>query len=112
MYHVYFILCAFSPSFFSTQLDGQIEDIFQNAQQFGGVAYGIVIDQELVFSNGFGYLDNSNPSLGAPTANTPFRIGSVSKVFTAMQMFQQRDKGKVWPHTSSFLILRIYSEKC
>ena len=41
------------------------------------------------------FLDCADPSRGPPTANTGFRIGSITKVFTALMMLMLRDSGKL-----------------
>jgi CubicO group peptidase (beta-lactamase class C family) len=58
-----------------------------------GLSLGIVYDQELIWSAGYG-----STHLGADTAitpGTPFRIGSVSKLFTATAILILRDQGKL-----------------
>jgi CubicO group peptidase (beta-lactamase class C family) len=58
-----------------------------------GVSVAVVRDQELVWSGGYGWSD-----LGArtpATAATVYRIGSVSKLFTATAILQLRDQGKL-----------------
>jgi CubicO group peptidase (beta-lactamase class C family) len=58
-----------------------------------GFALGIVIDGELVFAKGFGVRDTTS---SAPvTADTFFRIASMTKSFTAMAILQLRDAGKL-----------------
>lgn len=58
-----------------------------------GVAYGLVVDDSLVFSGAFGY---SNLETGTPaTTRTFFRIASMSKSFTAMAVLKLRDEGKL-----------------
>ncbi|MCB0159392.1 MAG: beta-lactamase family protein, partial [Caldilineaceae bacterium] len=47
-----------------------------------GVAYGVVMDGELVYANGVGV---RNVATGAPvTADSVFRIASMTKSFTAL----------------------------
>jgi CubicO group peptidase (beta-lactamase class C family) len=58
-----------------------------------GVAYGLVVDDSLVFSGAFGYSDVES---GTPaTTQTFFRIASMSKSFTAMAILKLRDEGKL-----------------
>ncbi len=58
-----------------------------------GVAYGLVVDDSLVFSGGFGVL---SPESGeAVTTQSLFRIASMSKSFTAMAILKLRDEGRL-----------------
>lgn len=56
-----------------------------------GAAIGIVQDQELVYAKGFGAEDIETKE--PVTANTVFRIASISKTFTGTAIMQLRDKG-------------------
>lgn len=58
-----------------------------------GLSFGIVADQELVASGGFG---QANPATGTPaTPDTIYSICSISKLFTSVALMQQRDGGKL-----------------
>lgn len=57
-----------------------------------GVALGIVQGNQIVHLRGFGVADET----GRPvTAQTPFRIGSITKSFTALAIMQLVEAGKV-----------------
>jgi D-alanyl-D-alanine carboxypeptidase len=58
-----------------------------------GVAVGVVSDQKLVWSKGFGFADlvSKRPM----TADTKFRIASNSKLFTTIAIMQLREDGKL-----------------
>lgn len=58
-----------------------------------GLSVGIVYDQELVWSRGFGHA-NLETKLPA-TPQTNYRIASISKLFTATAILQLRDEGKL-----------------
>jgi len=58
-----------------------------------GAAIGIVRDQELAWSRGFGYADLASDR--AVDAGTLFRCGSITKTFTATALMQLRDEGKL-----------------
>ena len=60
-----------------------------------GVSVGVVYDQELIYSKGFGYADVESRAPAAPT--TIYRIASHSKLFTAIAIMQiaQTTAGKV-----------------
>ena len=58
-----------------------------------GVAVGVVHDQQLVWSRGFGF---ANVEAKRPmTAQTRFRIASNSKLFAAIAIMQLRETGKL-----------------
>jgi CubicO group peptidase (beta-lactamase class C family) len=58
-----------------------------------GLVYGIVVDGRLVHVRGLGVQDVAS---GAPvTADSLFRIASMSKAFTALAILKLRDEGKI-----------------
>lgn len=58
-----------------------------------GVAVGVVSDQKLIWSKGFGY---ANMQTKAPmTPSTKFRMASNSKLFAAIAIMQLREDGKL-----------------
>jgi CubicO group peptidase (beta-lactamase class C family) len=58
-----------------------------------GVAYGVILDGELVYSGGFGYANIARMS--PATTSSLFRIASMSKSFTALAILQLRDAGRL-----------------
>ena len=72
-----------------TALSGWVED----GRAVGAVA-SIVRDGEVVLSQGYGYADRET-GIAADPADTPFRIGSVSKVFTAQAAMHLMEQGKL-----------------
>lgn len=57
------------------------------------IAYGIVVDNELILSSGIGDI---NVETGSPaTPESAFRIASMTKSFTAMAIMKLRDEGKL-----------------
>lgn len=58
-----------------------------------GLALGIVYDDQLIYSKGFGYanLETKKPA----TDKTLFRIASITKLFTGTAIMQLRDQGKL-----------------
>ena len=73
---------------FSAWLEGQIA-----YKGLPGVAVGVVSDQDLVWSKGFGYADLSAKRSMTPA--TLFRMASHSKLFTATAIMQLREQGKI-----------------
>ena len=73
-----------------------IEPIFRQhaaARHIPGVAYGVVVDGELIFTHSFGV---RNVATAAPVdADTVFRIASMTKSFAALAILQLRDAGKL-----------------
>src|SRR5258708_8579854 len=58
-----------------------------------GVAVGVVSDQELIWSKGFGLADIKAKL--PMSATTKFRMASNSKLFTAIAIMQLREEGKL-----------------
>jgi len=58
-----------------------------------GVAYGIVVDNQLVIASANGVLDIE--AKNASTTASAFRIASMTKSFTAMAIIKLRDEGKL-----------------
>jgi CubicO group peptidase (beta-lactamase class C family) len=58
-----------------------------------GLSMGVIVDQELVWSRGFGYADVA--AKRAADATTVYRIASITKLFTATAIMQLRDEGKL-----------------
>jgi D-alanyl-D-alanine carboxypeptidase len=73
---------------FSAWIEGQLA-----YRGLPGVSVGVVSDQQLVWSKGFGFADvNSKVPM---TAATKFRIASHSKLFNAIAIMQLREEGKL-----------------
>ncbi|MFT7036330.1 MAG: CubicO group peptidase (beta-lactamase class C family) [Cyclobacteriaceae bacterium] len=58
-----------------------------------GIAYGIVVDNELVVASATGFIDMDKKL--AATTKSAFRIASMTKSFTAMAIMKLRDEGKL-----------------
>lgn len=72
-----------------------IED-HAKAENIPGIAYGIVVDNELVLSAATGLI---NIEKGSPvTPLSSFRIASMTKSFTAMAIMKLKDEGKLTLH--------------
>jgi CubicO group peptidase (beta-lactamase class C family) len=60
-------------------------------QKVPGMVVGVVVDGELAFVKGFGYADVAKNA--KPDVDTVFRIGSITKSFTALATLSLRDEG-------------------
>jgi CubicO group peptidase (beta-lactamase class C family) len=58
-----------------------------------GLSMGVIYDQELIWSRGFGYADLAAKRPADST--TVYRIASITKLFTATAIMQLRDEGKL-----------------
>jgi CubicO group peptidase (beta-lactamase class C family) len=73
---------------FTAWAEGQLR-----SRNYPGMAVGVVSDQRLVWSKGFGF---ANLASKVPmTAQTKFRMASHSKLFTAIAVMQLREQGKL-----------------
>ena len=73
---------------FSAWMEGQIA-----YRGLPGIEVGVVSDQQLVWSKGFGF---ANIKAKVPmTATTKFRMASNSKLFTAIAIMRLREQGKL-----------------
>lgn len=73
---------------FSAWMDGQIA-----YRGLPGVVVGVVADQELLWTAGFGMANTADKLPMTP--QTKFRMASHSKLFTATSIMQLREQGKV-----------------
>ena len=62
-------------------------------QQIPGLSVGVVYDQEVIWSKGYGVEDLESQEPVTPA--TLFRLGSVTKLFTATAILQLRDQGRL-----------------
>ena len=74
----------------------EIERIFDDhrrRQGIPGVAFGVVIDGDLVLAKGLGVRNVASDDPVTP--DTVFRIASMTKSFTALAILKLRDEGKL-----------------
>lgn len=89
----FFISASYSQTVETTKLDS-LFDILQNrGLATGGVA--ISINRKTVYQRAIGFASVDNNSKVAPDINTKYRIGSISKMFTAVMLFQLIDEKKL-----------------
>jgi D-alanyl-D-alanine carboxypeptidase len=75
-----------------TVLDAWIARAVAEREQ-PGLSIGIVYDQDLIWAKGYGYADVARRVATSPA--TSYRIGSISKLFTATAVMQLRDAGRL-----------------
>ena len=66
---------------------------FMRDEHIPGLVYGVVADGKLAYVRGLGIQDTKTKT--PVTADTVFRIASMSKNFTALAALKLRDQGKV-----------------
>ena len=83
-------------------------------EQIPGISMGVVHDQELLWSQGFGYSDLERETPATP--RTIYSICSISKLFTSIAVLQLRDQGllrledPVSKHLPWFTIKQIHPD--
>ena len=93
------VLCVFSVLYVAPAAQSTYADIdalltnFAAANHVPGAAWGIVVDGRLAHTGVAGYRELATKS--APTADSVFRIASMTKSFTAMSILKLRDEGKL-----------------
>lgn len=73
---------------FSARIDAEVAQ-----DGVGGITAGVFVGTELIWARGFGFADRER-HLPA-TVGTIYRIGSISKSFTAIAMMQVAEEGKL-----------------
>src|SRR6266581_396090 len=73
-------------------LDAQIE-AERKDQKIPGLSAAVIYDQEIIWFKGFGYA-NVQEQMPADS-RTVYRVGSITKLFTATMLMQLRDAGKL-----------------
>ena len=71
----------------------KIFDEYRLDSHIPGLVYGVVVDGKLVYVKGFGIQDTE--ARRPVTADSLFRIASMSKAFTALTVLKLRDEGKL-----------------
>jgi CubicO group peptidase (beta-lactamase class C family) len=75
-----------------TQLRALIEHEMRS-QRLAGLSIALVEDQRVLWTQGFGWADPQNKQAAAP--ETVYRVGSISKLFTATAVMQMVEAGQV-----------------
>ena len=88
-------------------------DVWLEAQrdydQLPGISVGIVSDQELIWSKGYGMADTEREVSAEP--GTIYSICSISKLFTSVAIMQLRDAGKLRLDDSAADVLPWFNVK-
>jgi CubicO group peptidase (beta-lactamase class C family) len=75
-----------------TQLQAFIEHEMK-AQRLAGMSIALVEDQRVLWTQGYGWADTQNKQPATP--QTLYRVGSISKLFTATALMQMVEAGQV-----------------
>ncbi|MGI8549908.1 MAG: serine hydrolase domain-containing protein [Dehalococcoidia bacterium] len=81
-----------TPALVSPVLQGRVADLIRQ-HHLPGAATGVVRDQHLIWSAGFGYADIAGRRV--PDEHTLYRVASITKTFTATAIMQLRDAGRL-----------------
>ena len=84
-------LLGFTQNIDAQKLDSYFNTLEANNKFMGSTA--ILKDGDIVYTNHVGYSDIGTKQ--KPDENTKYRIGSISKVFTAVLMFKAIEDGKI-----------------
>lgn len=66
---------------------------YAEKNNYPGMAFGIVVDDQVIYSGGYGYTDLANKTKAS--GKSLFRIASMSKSVTTMAILKLRDEGKI-----------------
>ncbi|MBA2338986.1 MAG: beta-lactamase family protein, partial [Pyrinomonadaceae bacterium] len=81
----------------ATDLEALFDPVFAGQMaklHIPGAVVAVVKDGKIIFTKGYGYADIEKKTPVVPD-KTIFRIGSITKVFTAMAVMQLADRGKI-----------------
>jgi CubicO group peptidase (beta-lactamase class C family) len=74
------------------EIEADIEKARQE-KKIAGLSVAVVYDQDVLLAKGFGYADIEKKAPADRT--TIYRVGSITKLFTALMLMQLRDAGKL-----------------
>jgi CubicO group peptidase (beta-lactamase class C family) len=90
-------LAQAAPRLVAADVEAWADATFERAfaeRRFSGLVIAVVQDDALLFTRGYGYADFSRQRPVDP-AHTRFRIGSITKTFTAMAIAQLLERGVI-----------------
>ncbi len=85
------------PAIEAAAVAGWADSTFEAAlarKEFSGLVVSVVRDGKIIFAKGYGRADHARPGLVDPS-NTLFRIGSITKTFTASLVARLVDEGRI-----------------
>ncbi len=91
------VLAHAAPKLDASAVEAWADATFERAfaeRRFSGLVIAVVQDDAVLFTRGYGYADFSR-RLPVDPANTRFRIGSITKTFTAMAVAQLLGRGVI-----------------
>jgi len=94
---------AYSQSINKPNLDSLFSVLEQKNKAMGSLA--IVKNDKLLYANAIGYRVISDREKMKASSQTKYRVGSISKMFTAVMIFQLIDKGKLTLETPLYKYL-------
>src|SRR5688572_9128621 len=94
-FSVFLISASYSQKINTKKLDSLFERLQHRGLATGSVAFSI--DGKIVYQRAIGFAMLNAPIKVPPDINTKYRIGSVTKMFTAVMIFQLIDEGKLSP---------------
>src|ERR1051326_7056413 len=93
----FFLLCSFgilhSQNLNKPKLDSLFNALSESNKVMGSVA--LSRNGKIIYSRAFGYSLISDKEKVFATTNTKYRIGSITKMFTAVMIFQLVEEGKI-----------------
>ncbi len=78
------------------QVAAELQELIQHElreKELPGFSIALVDDQQIVWAQGFGFADPDKKT--AATAETVYRVGSVSKLYTSIGIMQQVERGRL-----------------
>ena len=88
-----FLSAAYAQTLDKAKLDQFLERIAEKNKGMGSLA--LARDGEVLYTRAFGYGEISGSEKRPLTADTKFRIASITKTFTAVMIFQLIEEGKL-----------------
>ncbi|HTE29542.1 MAG TPA: serine hydrolase domain-containing protein [Chryseolinea sp.] len=95
---IYFCFPAFSQDINAEKLDKFFDSLENNHQTMG--SFAVAKNGKIIYSRSIGFSSIDSTQKISATKETLYRIGSVTKTFTATMIFQLIEEGKISLHTT------------